>query len=69
MEGDRIGAFILVIPFTANAPLDKEFTMQIVDTVTEVDWNPPRPWKYDPVTVFVRNGFASDIRIAPRVDQ
>lgn len=69
MEGDRIGAFILVIPFTLDEPPDKEFTMQIMDTVTEADWNPPRPWKYNPVTVFVRNGFASDIRVAPSVDQ
>lgn len=69
MEGDRIGAFILVIPFTPDEPPDKEFTMQIVDTVTEADWNPPRPWKYSPVTVYVRNGFASDIRVEPSVDQ
>ena len=69
MEGDRIGAFILVIPFSADDPSDKEFTMQIVDTATEADWNPPRPWQYDPVTIFVRNGFASDIRVAPSVDQ
>jgi hypothetical protein len=69
MQDTRIGAFIIAIPFDPDEPADKEFSLKIVDTVTQPDWNPPRPWKYDPVTVFVRNGFASDIRIPPSLDQ
>lgn len=69
MEDVRIGAFILIIPFAPDEPLDKELSIKIVDTVSEPEWNPPRPWKFDPTTVSVRNGFASDIRIGPSVDQ
>ena len=69
MEGERIGAFIVVVPFSPAEPSDKELSLKIVDTVTEAEWNPPRPWKFDPHTVSVRNGFATDVRIAPSVDQ
>ncbi len=69
MDDVRIGAFIAVISFSPDQPVDREIVLNIVDTVTEADWNPPRPWKFDPVTVFVRNGFATDIRVAPSADQ
>jgi hypothetical protein len=69
MEDNRTGAFMVVVPFSADEPADKDVALQIVDTVTEPKWNPPRPWQYDPATVSVRNGFASDIRISPSPDQ
>jgi hypothetical protein len=69
MEDERFGAFVVVVPFSAQEPVDKEVSLKVIDTVTETDWNPPRPWKFDPVTVFVRNGFATDVRVSPSADQ
>jgi hypothetical protein len=68
-KDENIGAFIVVVPFSADSPPNKEFSVTVRDTVTEETWNPPRPWKFDPVKVFVRNGFATDIRVAPSPDQ
>jgi hypothetical protein len=69
MGDERIGAFIVVVPFSTVDPPDKEFSVTVRDTITEETWNPPRPWKFDPVKVLVRNGFATDIRVAPSPDQ
>lgn len=69
MTGERLGAFIIVVPFSPGEPADKEITLKILDSVSEPTWNPPRPWIFDPVHVWVRNGFATDIIVSPSVDQ
>jgi hypothetical protein len=69
MTVPRLGAFLIVIPFAAGEGPDKDVTIQITDTVTETMWDPPRPWIYDPLTVSVRNGFAtSTVRVHPKID-
>jgi hypothetical protein len=66
---ENSGGFMLVVPFSADEPADKKITVLVTDTVTEANWNPPRPWKFDPATIFVRNGFATDVRLSPSADQ
>jgi hypothetical protein len=69
MKDVRVGAFIAVIPFSADEAADQDVSLKIIDTIKEAEWNPPRPWKFDPVTVSIRNGFATDIRVSPSADQ
>lgn len=66
---ENTGAFMIVIPFSADELADKMVSLSIVDTITEAKWNPPRPWKFDPVDILVRNGFATDVRVSPSADQ
>ena len=47
---------------------EKTITLNITDTVSEPTWDPPRPWIYDPMTVIVRNGFATEVRAFPSID-
>ena len=69
MTGPRLGVFLIIISFAAGEDPDKDVTIQITDTVTEAMWDPPRPWIYDPLTVSVRNGFAtSTVRANPKID-
>jgi hypothetical protein len=63
------GAFLIIVSFAANEDPDKDVTIQITDTVTETMLDPPRPWAYDPLTISVRNGFATSIvRVHPKID-
>ncbi len=69
MTGPRLGAFLIVISFAAGDDPDKDVTIQTTDTVTETMLDPPRPWAYDPLTISVRNGFATPIvRVHPKTD-
>ncbi len=69
ITGPRLGVFLIIISFAAGEDPDKDVTIQITDTVTEAMWDPPRPWIYDPLTVSVRNGFAtSTVRAHPKID-
>lgn len=68
MTGPRLGAFIIIVPFSEGEPQDKQVTLNVEDTISEPSWNPPRPWKYDPLTVMVRNGFATEVSAEPRLD-
>ncbi len=69
MTGPPSGAFIVIVPFAANADSDKDVTIDVTDHITEKLFDPPRPWIYDPKIVSVRNGFAtSTIRIYPGID-
>jgi hypothetical protein len=54
------GAYILIVSFAPNDPMDKDVIIQIEDTVTDELLDPPRPWKFSPRTVSVRNGFATE---------
>ena len=60
---------MIVVPFSADEPSDKVVSLNIVDTVTDPKWNPPRPWKFDTAEIYVRNGFATDVRLSPSADQ
>jgi hypothetical protein len=69
LTGPRLGAFLIVISFGDDDDPDKDVTIQITDTVTETMLDPPRPWIFDPLTVSVRNGFATPaIRVHPKID-
>ena len=54
--------------FAAGEPADKELIITTTDTVKEPTWEPPRPWIYDPVTVTVRNGFATEVGVHIKID-
>ena len=66
---ENTGGFMLVVPFSPSEPADKNISVLVTDTITESNWNPPRPWKFDPATVYVRNGYATDVRLSPSADQ
>ena len=69
LTGPRLGAFLIVISFAAGDDSDKDVTIQITDTVTETMLDPPRPWAYDPLTISVRNGFATPaVWVSPKID-
>jgi len=69
MTGPRSGSFLIVISFAAGDDPNKDVTIQITDTVTETMLDPPRPWTFDPLTVYVRNGFAtSTVRVHPKIE-
>jgi len=68
MTGPRAGFFVIVIPFKEGEPADKKVVIQVTDTASEPTWDPPRPWVYDPMTVWVRNGFATEVRARPKID-
>jgi hypothetical protein len=68
MTGPRLGAFLVIVPFADGEPADKEVVIKVTDTVSEPDWEPPRPWIYDPVVVSVRNGFATEVVVQIEID-
>ena len=68
LTGPRLGAFLVIVPFAEGEGSDKDVTIKVTDTVTEPTWKPPRPWIYEPVTVSVRNGFATPLAIRPKID-
>ena len=56
------GAYIVIVSFEPDEGPDKDVVIQIEDTVTDELLDPPRPWKFEPKTVSVRKGFATDVR-------
>ena len=68
MTGPRLGAFIIIVDFSEGDAEDKQVTLSVEDTISEPSWSPPRPWSYDPVTVTVRNGFATEVSAEPKLD-
>ncbi|MCZ6497559.1 MAG: hypothetical protein ACE10A_14335 [Acidiferrobacterales bacterium] len=66
--GPNTGAFIIVVSFKPGEAPDKGVIIQITDTVTDKLLDPPRPWHFDPKTVSVRNGFATDVRYEPDIE-
>lgn len=63
-EEEATGAYIVIVSFEPGEK-DKKIVIQIEDTVTDELLVPPRPWKFSPKTVYVRNGFATEVRYAP----
>ncbi len=68
LTGPRLGAFLVIVSFAEGEPADKELIITTTDTVKEPTWEPPRPWIYDPVTVTVRNGFATEVSVNIKID-
>ena len=68
MTGPRLGAFLVIVRFAEGDPTDKDVIVIVTDTVGEPDWEPPRPWTYDPIVVSVRNGFATDVDVEIKID-
>lgn len=62
------GAYIIIVSFEPDEDLDKNVVIQIEDTVTNELLDPPRPWKFSPKFVSVRNGFATDVRFEPDIE-
>ncbi len=62
------GAYIIIVSFEAGDPIDKDVVIQIEDTVTDELLVPPRPWKFGPRTISVRNGFATEYWTWPDIE-
>jgi len=70
LERDKdTGAFIIIVSFGADEAADKDIIIGIEDTISDELLDPPRPWKFSPVTVSVRKGFATELRLEPDIDQ
>ncbi len=66
---EATGAYIVVVSFGAGDGRDKDIVIEIEDTIKDRLLDPPRPWKFSPRTISVRNGFATEVRLAPDIDQ
>jgi hypothetical protein len=66
---ENTGAWIIIVSFAPGEGLDKDVILQIEDTVTDELLDPPRPWKFSPKTISVRNGYATEVRYQPDIDQ
>jgi hypothetical protein len=59
-EEAATGGYIIIVSFKPGDPMDKDVVIQIEDSVTNELLDPPRPWKFSPLTLKVRNGFATE---------
>ena len=67
-EETAVGTYIIVVSFEPGDPIDKDVIIQIEDTVTDELLDPPRPWKFSPRTVAVRNGFVTEYWTWPDIE-
>lgn len=65
---EATGAYLVIVSFGPGDDMDKDIVIQIEDTVTDELLDPPRPWKFSPKTVSVRNGFATEVRYTPDIE-
>jgi hypothetical protein len=65
---DNTAAWIIIISFAPGEGSDKEVILEIEDMVTDELLDPPRPWKYSPKSILVRNGFATEVRYWADID-
>jgi hypothetical protein len=63
------GSSIIIVAFNPGEGVDKDIVLQVTDTVSDELLDPPRPWKFSPKTISVRNGFATELRLEPDIDQ
>ena len=54
------GTHIIIVSFNSGDPMDQEVIIQVEDRVTDEFLDPPRPWKFSPLTLQVRNGFVTE---------
>jgi hypothetical protein len=48
--------------------MDKDVVILVEDTVTDELLEPPRPWKFSPLSLKVRNGFATEYWTWPDIE-
>ena len=68
-RAENTAAWIIVISFEPGEAPDKDVILSIEDTVANELLDPPRPWKYSNQTIAVRNGYATELRLYPDLDQ
>ncbi len=68
LTGHTLGAYIIIVSFEPDEGLDKDIVIQIEDTITDELLDPPRPWKFSPLTLSVRNGFATEYWTSPDIE-
>ncbi len=66
---ENTGSWIIIVSFGPGEGPDKDVILQIEDTVTDELLDPPRPWKYSAKSISVRNGYATEVRYEPDIDQ
>ena len=66
---DATGFYIIIVSFNPDDGIDKDIVVNIEDTIENELLDPPRPWKFSPLTISVRRGFATEMRYAPDIDQ
>jgi len=68
LTGPTLGAYIIIVSFEPDEGTDKDIVIQIEDTITDELLDPPRPWKFSPLTLKVRNGFATEYWTWPAIE-
>jgi len=68
LGGRTTGAYLIVVSFAPGEAADKDVLIHIEDTITDELLDPPRPWTFSPLTVSVRNGFATEVRVTPDIE-
>jgi hypothetical protein len=66
---ESTGAWIIIVSFAAGEDPDKAVVLELEDMVTDELLDPPRPWKFSPKTILVRNGYATEVRYQPDLEQ
>ncbi|MFZ9039702.1 MAG: hypothetical protein ACO3DT_16790 [Gammaproteobacteria bacterium] len=66
---DATGFYIIIVSFEPGEGTDKDIVLNIEDTIVDELLDPPRPWKFSPLTISVRNGFATEMRYSPEIVQ
>lgn len=66
---EATGAYIIVVSFGSGDAMDKDIVVNIEDSFEDELLDPPRPWKFSPRSIAVRNGFATELRLTPDIDQ
>jgi len=66
---ESTGAWIIIVSFAAGEDPDKAVILELEDMVTDELLDPPRPWKFSPKKILVRNGYATEVRYQPDLEQ
>jgi hypothetical protein len=67
-EETATGSYIIIVSFTPGDPMDKDVIIQVEDRVSDELLDPPRPWKFNPLTLQVRNGFVTEHWTWPHIE-
>jgi hypothetical protein len=59
---EATGFYIIIVSFEPGDGMDKDIVLNIEDTIVDELLDPPRPWKFSPLTKWIRNG----VKILPR---
>jgi hypothetical protein len=69
LTGPTLGAYIIIVSYEPDESPDKDIVIQIEDMITDELLDPPRPWKFSPLSLSARKGFATEYWASPDIEQ